>query len=390
MRAWQAITLVTIAGFLGLATGNRMIQMTLLVLLAMLGIGIIYRFLARADVQGAREISDPIVAWGSDFDQKIILTNTSRLAMPAVRVIDESTLPEHPSGYVTNLMPRRSITWDISVPCTTRGRYRLGPVQMFMSDPLGLFPVERTIGTTSSMLVLPRWVHLNRTALKLDGFLPGEAQGRRRGESPPNVTSVRDYVPGDSVAAIHWPASARTGKLATKLFAPEVQTNVWLALDLDGEMGQETEELLVTVTASLAMYGLQKANLRVGLVASGLFPITIPSERGRPHSYRLQEILAEVHCGTEGSLLDQVNTIDGRLGPGTVVVLVTSRTNDLWNGWLGHLMRHGVAARVIHIINQNDQVDTNWPISSVTLPSFLSDPIHERTLVSFLEGVSRR
>src|SRR5262249_43454102 len=160
----------------------------------------------------------------------------------------------------------RSVTWDVEIPCQQRGRYRLGPVETHMSDPLGLFPVSRLVGAASSILVLPRWVPLSRCALRLDGFLPGGARGRRRGECPPSFHSVREYAVGDNISAIHWPASARTGQLMTKLFDPEIQTTLWLALDLDGELPKEIEELLVTVVASLSVYGLHRANLRVGLL----------------------------------------------------------------------------------------------------------------------------
>ena len=348
MRAWQTVVLALIAGTIGFATGSRPVQIAALALVALLIIGVAYRMLLVGDVAGTREASDSIISWGEVLTQKITLTNRARLGIPAIRITDQSTLPDHPRGYVTALQAKRTITWEIDIPCQMRGRYRLGPVEAHMSDPLGMFPVRKSLGAATSVLVLPRWVPLKSTALKLDGFMSGEARGKRRGESPPSVVSIRDYNPGDSVSAIHWPASARTGQLMTKLFDPEIQTTLWIALDLDGPLAANEEELLVVIATSLGIYALQQANLRVGLVASGDVPVFMPSERGKRHQYLLQELLAESHSGSSTGLAKQFSRIEQQLGPGQVVALITSRGPEVWGGWLHHLLRRGVAVRVVH------------------------------------------
>jgi uncharacterized protein (DUF58 family) len=410
MRAWQATLLVVVAGVIGLATGSRPIEIAAVALVVVLIIGAIYRGLQVGDVRGVRQVSGDIVPWGGVLSQQITLTNQSRLSMPALRITDQSTLPEHPHGYVTSLKPRRSITWDVEIPCRRRGRYRLGPVEVHMSDPLGLFPVQRQLSAASSVLVLPRWVTLKRSALKLDGFMAGEALGRRRGESPPKVSSVREYTTGDNVSAIHWPASARMGQLMTKLFDPQVQTTLWLALDLDGELAEDVEDLLVTTAASLAMYALHEANLRVGLVASGVVPATLPAERGKAHQYRMQEVLATVHPGAVAALSDQLTTLDRQLGPGQVVVLVTTRGPATWGAWIARLVYRGIAARVVEVqpgtgvaaapatskeSSSAPAISTaardagqaaRWMVPAIFLPVDLADIANERSLVNYLEG----
>jgi uncharacterized protein (DUF58 family) len=213
--------------------------------------------------------------------------------------------------------------------------------------------------------------------------MPGEARGRRRGESPPAVVSVREYAAGDSIAAIHWPASARAGQLMTKLFDPEIQTSLWLALDLDGALDPAVEELLVTTGTSLGLYGLRQSALRVGLVASGAVPAELPSERGRPQQYRLQEVLAEVHAGTDvgATLVDQLAKIDRQLGIGHVVVLLTQRGPDVWADWLQRLARRGVGTRVVYVA----ELPMSWPVHSVHLTSSLADPARSDALVEALE-----
>jgi uncharacterized protein (DUF58 family) len=381
MRGWQAFLLVLVAGLVGLATGARAIEMAALALAVLLAIAVLYRTLLVGDVRSMRRVSDTVIAWGDPFVQKITLTNRARLSIPAIRVTDLSTLPDHPHGYVTSLRARRSVTWDVEIPCQQRGRYRLGPVEAHMSDPLGLFPVSRLVGAATSILVLPRWVPLSRCALRLDGFMPGEARGRRRGESPPSFHSVREYAVGDNISAIHWPASARSGQLMTKLFDPEIQTTLWLALDLDDDLPHDVEELVVTAATSLSVYGLQRANLRVGLVASGRTPVQLPSERGKPHQYRIQEVLAEARSGREVALEELLARVDRQFGPGQVFVLLTARGPDVWGATLNRLARKGVAARIIQVSDEPE----GWSVPAVALSPAFADPANEFALIQRLE-----
>lgn len=384
MRAWQALVLAAIAGTLGLAVGSRPVQVAAVALIVLLLIGVVYRVLLVGDVLGSRLVPDSVIPWGGVFQQQIALTNGSRARIPSITVTDQATLPDHPHGYVTSLGAKRSVTWEVEVPCRARGRYRIGPVEARMSDPLGLFPVRRTLGSAASVLVLPRWVPLRRCALKLNGFMPGEARGQLYGEAPPAVASVREYTPGDSTAAIHWAATARLGHLMTKLFDPEVQTTVWLALDLDSTPSgpaPQAEELLVTVAASLGTYALARANLRVGLLASGMLPARLPSERGRTHLNHLQEVLAEVHTGDAQTLGALLAHADRQFGPGQVLLLLTARGPDTWSPPIGRLLRKGVAVRVFAVGDQ----PAHWGVPSVTMPARYNEEPRERALISILE-----
>lgn len=385
MRVWQALVLAAVALLVGLGTGNHVATIAGLALIAVILVGAMYRLFSVGDVRSERHLSDDIVAWGGSFMQQITLTNHSWVPIPAIRVVDQTTLPDHPGGYVTNLKARRTVTWDVAMPCRQRGRYQIGPVEATMSDPLGLFPVTRRIGQTASILVLPRWVPLTRSALNLDGLVSGEARGRRRGETPPTVTGVRQYVAGDSVASIHWQASARTGQMMTKLFDPEVQTSLWLALDLDGPLAPDAEELLVTIGTSLAMYGLHQVNLRVGLIASGKVPVILAAERGKTQIYRLQEMLAEVHAGDDATLLKQAAALERRLGPGHSVVLLTAQRPAQLGMWVNMLTQQGVAARVVHVTTDENDL-AQWPVPSIHVPLAFADPAQETALVQCLEG----
>lgn len=403
MRAWHVwpvLVLALAAAVLGLATNNSPAEIAALAVLAVLLLGGVYRLLLSGEIEGERRLVATVIPWGGSLTQVITLTNRSRLRVTGVRVVDDATLPQHPTGYVASLPGRRSLTWDVSVPCRTRGRYQVGPLTASTADPLGLFPATRTVEQGKSVLVLPRWVQLTRCALALDGALPGDFRGHHHQETPLNVAGIRAYEPGDPVAKIHWRASARAGSLLTKQFDQEVQSTLWLALDLDGALPPETEELLVTIATSLGMYALQQKNLHVGLLASGTVPVVLQPARDRAHQRRLQEHLAEVHAGTRAALLDQLAAINRYIRPQHVLILITSQNAGVWASRLPPFLQRGVAVRAVQIVDNQERPaglgrasmkathppsQPAWPVPHLRIPVALSDPLRAESLVSALE-----
>jgi uncharacterized protein (DUF58 family) len=407
MRGWLALIASGAIGTIGLATRNPLAETLAIALLALVGLSLSYRLLT-GSVQGERKVAATVIPWGGALSESITFFNVSRLRVPSLRVTDYSALPQHPRGYVGSVPGRRSLTWDVATPCRTRGRYQLGPIEMTTGDPFGLFTVERTIPNGESVLVLPRWVQLTRCALALDGALPGDLHGRRHGESPPAIAGVRAYTPGDPVARIHWHASARAGTLMTKQFDPETETTLWLALDLDTALPAAQEELLVTVATSLAMYGLQQANMNVGLIVSGSYPVTLAAERDSAQRRRIQEALAEVHAGTPaairrrgariggvGTLAELVAARGHEIAARHTLILVTARGTRQWETWLSHLRQRGVAARVVAVVpdgirgtnspSQSTVDQPGWSVPVVPVPARCADPLEEETLIAILE-----
>jgi uncharacterized protein (DUF58 family) len=388
VRWWQASLLSLLVGTLGLATGNVVVEKCSLALMLLLLLALFTRLVRTGRVEGERRLSASVIPWGGALTQHFSLTNASRVRVTRARVIDYATLPEHPRGFVAALPGHRSITWSVTVPCRVRGRYQLGPVEVTTSDLLGLFPAVRQAEAETSVLVLPRWVPLVRCCFSLDGALPGDLPGTRRGEVPPAVAGVRAYQPGDSLARIHWRASARSGTLQSKQFDPEVQTTVWLGLDLDGQVPGEREELLVTATASVAVFALQQGSLQVGLVASGTGPLTLLPERGHRHRQRLLELLAEAHAGGNEPLGERLARLDRYLGPQHVLFLLTAQPAQRWLRGLEQMQQRGLAVRVI-FVGPPDGDQAGWPVPQITLPVHLADPARSEELIAFLEEGGR-
>lgn len=381
MRWWQAVLLLVIAALAGLATGNRIFLIAAIALFIVLAISLYYRQ-KLGQITGRRVTTRAVVPWGEQFEHRILVHNPSLLPVSAVRVLDETSLPGQQHGFVAGIAPRRDVHWTLDMACYQRGRYQVGPTIAHMSDPMGLFAVDRQVAEATSVLVLPRWAPLRRSALKLDGLMAGEARSKWRGESPPAVSSIREYSSGDSLAAIHWPASARAGRLMSKLFDPEVQTTLWLILDLEEGMSTAREEALVVAAASLGLYALRQLGLRLGALSGGAWPFWLNADRGRAQEARLLERLASVRAGDKLDLPVEARARERYFAPGHVVTLFTQRKPETWEPWLRYLEQRGIAPRVIVM---GDEAAT-WNEPTLVLADRFADPAYTLELVHTLEG----
>ncbi len=308
---------------------------------------------------------------GKYFEESHELVNESRWPKLWVEVRDFSTLPGHQVSRVVNSLGSRSVSrWQTRTLCYQRGRFVLGPVTVTGSDPLGLFRFSREIPGTSSLIVTPATVPVPQFSPPI-GYLPGgEIMQRRTPYITSSVSGVRDYSPGDSFNRIHWPSTARTGRLISKEFELDPLSDVWIFLDMHDAAQAEapwtmdvtsievmpwlqrraeqslllpssTVEYGVTVAASLAQHFLQ-ADRQVGFLSYARTREVVQPDRGERQSGRLMEILAVIQA--DGSIpLAQVLTSEGaHLARHTTLIVITASTDPQWVAALRGLRARGV------------------------------------------------
>jgi uncharacterized protein (DUF58 family) len=154
-----------------------------------------------------------------------------------------------------------------------RGDRALGPAVVLVPSPFGLF---RRRVTASAGEVLPVYPNASRflrpEALDARRVLAslGVKPHRRRGQGM-DFESLREYVPGDDPRRIDWLATARRGRLVTRLFQHERNHTVVIAVDTSRLMGGRSGEgrrtkLDQAIDAALALvYAALAAGDRAGL-----------------------------------------------------------------------------------------------------------------------------
>ena len=314
------------------------------------------------------------------FEERFVLENTGPIPKLWIELKDNSDLPNHrASRVISNLGGKRQQSWHVRTPCYQRGRFTLGPISLYSSDPFGLFLLKKELprSFTSHVVVYP-------LAIDLPAFQPlvgeqtgGEVTYRRTHYVTTNVSGIRNYVSGDSFNRIHWPSTARTGQLMVKEFELDPVADVWIFLDMEKrvqaglryaeipppvlpevhweklpsfKLAPSTEEYGIAIAASLSKHFLDQ-NRSVGLItyANAYHREIAQSDRGERQLTRIYEMLAVIQAQGSIPLVEVLAAEAMRLSRNTTVMIVTPAIDPEWIAAARHLIDRGVRATAIVI-----------------------------------------
>jgi uncharacterized protein (DUF58 family) len=251
-----------------------------------------------------------------------------------------------------------------------RGKWTLGPVTLHSGDPFGIFRLERSGGGTSEVIVYPATVDLPSFRLPAAELQGGQDIRTRTFHVTPNVSTVRQYVTGDSFNRIHWRSTARTGELMVKEFELDPTADVWLVLDMhersqqvggiertlfhdrrnghDIRIAESTEEYIIGAAASIAQH-LLNSNRNVGLIAWGQHREVLPPEREARQLYKIFESLAMLRAHGTHALAEVLSAESTHFSRSSTAVVITAALNPLWVNGIQQLLYRGIRAVVVFV-----------------------------------------
>jgi uncharacterized protein (DUF58 family) len=217
-----------------------------------------------------------------------------------------------------------------------RGRYRLGPTRISTRFPFGLLQRWVRFDQADTLMVYPRLGRLRPGWITraTETFEGTRRQKRRHSRTTGEFFGVREWQHGDSPRWIHWRSSARHDTLVVRQFERHRNRDVAVFLDLwqpgaPEPEHQENVELAVSFAATVVADVCRKGggNVLVGITGPK------PQCAGGPASIALlqtaMENLAVAEASDEDHLPSLLDHALGRIEPGTQVVLISTRTNDL-------------------------------------------------------------
>lgn len=314
------------------------------------GTGGIARLWARVsleDVHYERILRERRLFLGETVDVRLRLANRKRLPLPWIEV--REYLPEAtpvtgghttPSGVPGTVLFNRStslgaheqLEWPLTLHTQERGFFRLGPAHLRSGDLFGIFEREETVRGTDSVVVYPRTYPLQDLGIVSARPFGDRSGGQRIFEDPVRVVGVRDYFPGDPLKRVDWNATARMGRLQSRLYEPSRTQAVVIALNIStmdqSWLGYDPVllERNVVVAASFARAAFEE-HAAVGLVANGSFPdadraIRIGAGSRSDQLVRVLEALAMIAPFTISSLAAELERPGHALPAGATVVVV--------------------------------------------------------------------
>jgi uncharacterized protein (DUF58 family) len=269
-----------------------------------------------------RLLDPPRVEVGRPSTVRLRLDNVSRL--PSGVLLMEDTLPFVLGGrprFVLDRVEPRGVR-EVSYPVRSdmRGRFRVGPLAVRLTDPFGLVELTRSFTSVDDLVVTPVVSPLPAVRLGGDWSSGGDAVSRAVSATGHDDAATREYRDGDDLRKVHWRSTARVGELMVRREEQPFTSRGTLLLDarVAAHRGQGPGSSLEWGVSAVASIG-------VALVRSGytlrflgdtgldIVPAAVPLTEGT-----LLEALAGVQPSPRGNLdgaVDQVRRtgVDGLL-----------------------------------------------------------------------------
>lgn len=266
---------------------------------------------ARVSLASRREIRPPQASAGETVVIAVDVTNRSVLRTGALMI--EDRLPAQLEGrarfVLDGLAGKEQRTVSYRLAALGRGRYRVGPLQVRMSDPYGLVQVRHSFTAVGEFVISPVVELLPPFEPPRSRDLGADAGSHSIGAHGAEDASTREYRTGDPLRKVHWRSTARSARLMVRQEEQPWQGSATLLLDLRssahaagaGGNGADPRlhdslEWAVSAAASIGTH-LLLAGQRVGVVSD---PRGRPVRPGGPA--QLRELLAEVGASDEPTL----------------------------------------------------------------------------------------
>lgn len=289
---------------------------------------------------------------GDELRETITIRNTGGPPRAWLEVEDVTDIPGVSLGRVVSMpgiVTFRRV--EARVRLTRRGEYTLGPLVIRSADPFGIFPQEKRLADARTLKVYPQIVEVPDYVAP-SAELSGEHARRRRSPTlSPEVSSVREYQPGDAISRIHWPSTARTSQLMVKLFDRGRAGEVWIVFDQNhryqaGDGGESIDEYGATIAASTAHRYLA-IQIPVGYVAHGGRSLIMTPERGSGQRQAIFDHLASSKPTGARALFDSIADVERDLDRSSSVVVITAAPDGEWVDALNNLQRRGIRTNAV-------------------------------------------
>lgn len=370
---WRSAVLMALLGY-GLASGEQ-----LLILAGLLGtVYAVAQVLQRGALQHVRYTRTlrPRRAFaGEHVACTVRVENRRRLPLVWLNTVDRwpnAVVPETGLDLAPSHLPEESLLTlaltlrgrsqvrrEYTLAARRRGIFVLGPAQADSMDPFALFHASGCVAPAERLVVYPR-----RVGLPALGFVSDDPFGSRRAQrrlfDDPNLPmGVRAYAPGDRLRDIHWPATARTGLLQTRVYQPVAGLDVVVCVNAatyerhwEGYDEARTEALVET-SAALVTEALE-AGHRVGLISNGSIArsgrtFRIPPSRSPGQLSLLLECLAGLTPIVRAPFAAFLLSEAPLLAYGATLIVVTALTSPSILEALLQLRVHGRRVRLVSL-----------------------------------------
>ncbi len=233
------------------------------IVLAVVTAAVIYVLGQRLRLEVRRRIQPPKVHAGTSSRVDLSLTNRGTRKSPVLTVHD-SVSGTH--GARLNVAPLRADATARAayrLPTAKRGVVQVGPLDVEITDPLGLSRTRLVAAGMSELIVYPL-VHAVKPLPQNDSIDPYASAARHSslGRSGEDFHALRRFDQGDELRRVHWPSTARFDELMVRQDEQPSIGRVTVLIDnRRNSMSEATLDLAVTIAGSVAIAAQRQQDL---------------------------------------------------------------------------------------------------------------------------------
>ena len=338
------------------------VQMTLSIIL---GAGwLVSYYWARSLASGVRLDRESRFGWnqvGDVFEEKVTLRNKGLFPALWLEIQDHSTLIGHSISVGTGIEGKSSRRWTKRTVCGQRGEYQLGPTELDLGDPFGLYQVKvkynlyRTFVVSPPVIPLPMQIRISSGRAMHD-----HSFANRHTEKSTVSINTRLFAPGDTLHRVHWLTTARLDEPHVRQYENIHASNTcWIILDLNQSVHSssgenDSLENSIVTAVSLADRFL-KDGLAVGLLTDGDRFLMVPPEKGIGQLRQIQRGLAVIEGGAKPLKQVMLQSWARLQNENNLVIITPSKQTD-WLDLLFQLRRKHVHPSVF-VIKTDQEAD---------------------------------
>ncbi len=267
-----------------------------------------------------------------------------------------------------------SVTYTASA--NNRGDFTLGPLKVRVSDPLGFFMFTCEYPLFNRMVVLPKPLEvaeLRTGGAGSFGEYQYEGSGVRGGGT--DFHGVREYQHGDELRRVHWPSTARHGRLNVIEFEHRRAQDTIIAIDLsrDSEVhpGRYSSlEYSIRIAAGIAERAIGMGSA-ARLLCSGVEGQSSFSATGLHQLYAILDSLARLKADHSESLSDLLTSRMDTVARDSEVICISSKIDKNLSAVAQMLSPKGVELHMVAldigegIGRQDDLLDSRLLVSGM-------------------------
>ncbi len=300
-----------------------LVELLILASIAFLAVlfSVVYTATARLDIGVSRIATPARLRAGTTARIDLILRNRGRRRTPVMSAHDQLQDGRGATVHVAPIGTGTEARLAYRLPAHRRGRFSVGPLDLTLSDPLGLTKASVRAARQTDLMIHPKLINL-RPLTAIAGLDPTADQQPRRAiaNSGDEFFALRPYVVGDELKRVNWRASAHFDELIVRQDERPRTGRVTVLLDRRSEVYDDPGFERAVSTALSALYaGYRGGDSLRFLTTAGA---TVSDIRTRSELEAVDEQLALIDVSSNASLprsLDQL----GRVTRGGTLVVIT-------------------------------------------------------------------